>query len=81
MFYPIYSTEIINARRVAAEVRDEPGRKNLSKAECTKGWLGTTNDWADYALGEFETEIEAWAAIGAALDRDGKSRDDLVDLA
>lgn len=79
-FYPIYSTEIVNARRVAAEVREEPGRKNLSKEPLVKGWLGTTNDWSEYALGRFDTEDEAWAAIDAALARDGKCRDDLVEM-
>lgn len=80
MFYPIYATEIINDRRVAAEVRTEPGRKNLSKEVLVKGWLGTTNDWSEYALGKFETEDEAWAAIDAALEKDGKTRDDLADV-
>lgn len=79
-FYPIYSTEIINNRRVAAEVRETPCRKNLSKEPLINGWLGTTNDWSEYALGEFETEDEAWAAIDAALARDGKHRDDLADV-
>ena len=46
------------------EVRDEPGRKNMSK-EIAIGrpdepvWLGTTNDWASYARGAYETEDDA----------------------
>jgi len=48
------------------EVRDEPGRKNMSK-EIAVGtpdepiWLGTTNDWDAYARGAYETEDEAIA--------------------
>jgi len=46
------------------EVRPEPCRKNMSK-EIAVGtpdepvWLGTTNDWAEYARGEYETEEDA----------------------
>ena len=46
------------------EVRDEPGRKNMS-GETAVGsnaepvWLGTTNDWSEYARGAYETEDDA----------------------
>ena len=46
------------------EVRTEPGRKNMSN-EVAIGrpdepvWLGTTNDWAEYARGSYETEDDA----------------------
>jgi len=48
------------------EVRDEPGRKNMS-GETAIGsssepvWLGTTNDWSATARGEYDTEDAAIA--------------------
>ena len=39
-----------------------PGRTNMSHEERTDGWLGTTNDNAVYAHGEFETLESARAA-------------------
>ena len=44
-------------------IQTEPGRTNSSHQERTEGWLGTTNDWAQYARGEYETEDAARAAI------------------
>ena len=46
------------------EVRDEPGRKNMSREVAVGSrtepvWLGTTNDWAAYARGSYETEDDA----------------------
>jgi hypothetical protein len=35
------------------QVSNQPGRKNLSLEPCTKGWLGTTDNWDKWALGEF----------------------------
>jgi len=56
------------------EVRDEPGRKNMSN-EIAIGrpdepvWLGTFNDWSAYARGEYETEEDAIsAAISLACE-------------
>jgi len=48
------------------EVRDEPGRKNMSREVAVGSrtepvWLGTTNDWSAYARGEYETEDAAIA--------------------
>ena len=49
------------------EVRDEPGCKNMSR-EIAVGtpdepvWLGTTNDWAAYARGDYATEEDAIVA-------------------
>jgi len=49
------------------EVRDEPGRKNMSN-EIAVGapddpiWLGTSNDWAEYARGDYATEDDAIVA-------------------
>lgn len=44
-------------------IQTEPGRTNSSHVERTEGWLGTTNDWAYFAHGEYETEETARAAI------------------
>lgn len=44
-------------------IQTEPGRTNSSRQERTDGWLGTTNDWAEVAHGEYETEEEAREAI------------------
>jgi len=56
------------------EVRDEPGRKNMSH-EVAIGrpdepvWLGTSGDWAAYARGEYASEEDAIsAAISLACD-------------
>lgn len=52
-----------NADADEVRIQTEPGRTNLSHEERTEGWLGTTNDWAAYARGEYETEQAARAAI------------------
>lgn len=44
-------------------IQTEPGRTNSSHKERTEGWLGTTNDWAEYAHGEYDTIEEARAAV------------------
>jgi len=46
------------------EVRDEPGRKNMSHETAVGSraqpiWLGSSNDWSSLARGEYETEEEA----------------------
>jgi hypothetical protein len=46
-------------------IQNVPGRTNSSHEERTDGWLGTTNDWAEYARGEYETIEAAHAAIEA----------------
>ena len=51
------------------EVRTEPGRKNMSREVAVGSrtepvWLGTTNDWAEYARGDYVFEE---AAISAAI--------------
>jgi len=51
------------------EVRDEPGRKNMSHETAVGSssqpiWLGSSNDWSAYARGEYETVD---AAIAAAI--------------
>lgn len=40
-----------------------PGRANMSKEVRLSGWLGTTNDWSEYAHGEYLTKEAAEAAI------------------
>lgn len=47
------------------EISTSPAVKNLSREVCTDGWCGTTNDWALYAHGEFETEQAAREFIQA----------------
>ena len=43
-------------------ITTQPGRTNSSREERTDGWLGTTNDNAQYAHGEFDSLVEARAA-------------------
>lgn len=52
-----------NADADAVRIQTKPGRTNSSHEERTEGWLGTTNDWAEYARGKYETEEAARAAI------------------
>jgi len=57
--------EIVNGHFF--EIRQEPGLKNMSKEEVVGSrtqpvWLGTTNDWAAYARGSYETAEEAISA-------------------
>jgi len=45
-------------------ILEHPGRKNMSGEPAvghrnSPTWLGTTNDWAEYARGAYETEEEA----------------------
>jgi hypothetical protein len=51
----------IDADRV--EIWTVPARYDTSGRICLEGWAGTTNDWAVYAHGEFDTLEEARAAI------------------
>lgn len=55
-------------------ISSAPAVTNLSIEERTEGWCGTTNDWAVYAHGEYETIEAARAAIaekfGYVRDRD-----------
>lgn len=68
MFYLI-STQYVGPNRreisdaTTYEIREQPGRTNMSNEERTDGWLGTTNDWSASAHGEFETREEAVAEI------------------
>lgn len=53
-------------------IQNVPGRTNSSHEERTEGWLGTTNDWAVHAHGEYETIEAARAAIA---EKFGKCRE------
>ena len=41
------------------DVWGEPGHSNMGREKQTEGWLGTTNDWAQYAHGEHDSEDTA----------------------
>lgn len=41
------------------EISTQPARTNMSHEIKLEGWCGTTNDWATYAHGEYETEQDA----------------------
>lgn len=45
------------------EIRDTTATTNISHEPRIEGWCGTTNDWAVYAHGEFDTIEAARAAI------------------
>lgn len=45
------------------EIGTEPARGNCSGEIILNGWCGTTNDWAVYAHGEYETVEEAEDAV------------------
>jgi hypothetical protein len=44
-----------------------PSRTNMSGEEKIDGWLGTTNDWASYAHGDYESMEAALAALDKLL--------------
>lgn len=54
------------------EICSAPAITNSSREERIEGWCGTTNDWAVYAHGEYETIEEARAAIA---EKFGEVRD------
>ena len=45
------------------EISTIPARTNSSKEIKLEGWCGTTNDWAVFAHGQFDTQAEAEAFI------------------
>jgi len=55
------SDQNIDADKI--EISTSPATANLNGEVKTEGWCGTTNDWAVYAHGEYETIDEARAAI------------------
>jgi len=56
------------------EIGTTPARTNSSKEVRTEGWCGTTNDWALYAHGEYDSLEAARAAI-AEIFGDVRERD------
>lgn len=50
------------APRHTIAITTEPPRTNMSGEIRLTGWLGTTNDWAEYAHGEYATLDAAEAA-------------------
>lgn len=53
--------QYVDADRI--EITTTPAIGNCSREVCIDGWCGTTNDWAVYAHGEYETLEEARDAI------------------
>ena len=47
------------------KITTEPARKNMSNEVCLDGWCGTTNDWAVYARGVYDSKEAAEKAIEA----------------
>lgn len=64
------SEQFVDADRI--EISKKPATTNSSYVERIKGWCGTTNDWAIYAHGEYETTELARKAIA---DKFGSVRD------
>ena len=52
-------------------IQDRPGLTNMSHEPRTEGWLGTTNDWSETALGEYPTEKAAEKAVLEKLQEIG----------
>jgi hypothetical protein len=52
-----------------------PGRINMSHQPAVDGWLGTTNDWAEYAHGEYATLEEAIDKIRSLTNGEFRERD------
>ena len=67
MKYYIISTEDVgpNAKpnNKKIEIRTEPGTTNQGGEIKLSGWLGTTNDYAKYAYGEYNSLKEACSFI------------------
>lgn len=53
--------QYVDADRI--EITTTPAIGNCSREVCIDGWCGTTDDWAVYAHGEYETLEEARDAI------------------
>ena len=47
------------------KITTEPARKNMSNEVCLDGWCGTTDDWAVYARGVYDSKEAAEKAIEA----------------
>lgn len=53
--------ENLDADRIV--IRTEPGITNSSREVRTEGWLGQTNEWSQYAHGEYATLDDALDAV------------------
>lgn len=64
--------QYVDANRI--EITTVPAVTNSSRETCLDGWCGTTNDWAIFARGQYDSVDEARAAIaeifGDVRDRD-----------
>lgn len=65
--YPLDTTYVIQTR---------PGVTNMSSEPKIDGWLGTTDDIAQYAEGEFAAFADALAAIPEQFATEGRSEDE-----
>jgi len=52
------------------QITTEPGHTNMSHEVRVDGWLGTSNDWAAYAHGEYGSMEAARAAVIEMLGED-----------
>lgn len=57
------------------QITTEPGRTNMSNEVRVDGWLGTSNDWAAYAHGEYDSIEAARAAIVEMLGENRRKID------
>jgi hypothetical protein len=72
MFYVIESEHNLKEDEHLLTIQTCPGRTNQGREAKLNGWLGTTNDLAEYALGRFATLEEARNAVmshSAILER------------
>nr|WP_319776016.1 hypothetical protein [uncultured Sphaerochaeta sp.] len=60
------------------KISTDPARKNMSKEICLDGWCGTTDDWAVYARGEYES-VEAAREHIKETYKDAREIDDFYD--
>ncbi len=72
------SFEHIDAQKF--EVCTKPARTNMSEEVRTEGWCGTSNDWAVYAHGEYETQEAAEDWIQTRLAAQGWRQDEDADV-
>jgi hypothetical protein len=63
MYYIISKNKIGQRNGESVAITTEPGKTNMSHEIRLDGWLGTTNDIAYYAHGEYETIEAAESAL------------------
>lgn len=72
------STGAIIGDSVEMMITTQIGQKNLSREDCSEGWLGTTNDISLNACGEFKTLEEAVSHVndkGFTVEKESESDD------